>query len=1059
MRPLKLKMQAFGSYGKETIIDFEHVNQNLFLVTGDTGSGKTTIFDAIVFALFGEASSSANKKEGVVLQSQYADYSCEPYVELAFMEGDGENYTVRRVPRHLKTITRGTGKGKQREITGSVSLVLPDGTEYPAKETDRKLQEIIGLTKSQFMQVAMIAQGEFMELLRARSDDKKVIFRKLFNTEMYQDIVAELGNRKKEKDKEIAILRTQCQGDAARINLPEQYGEYEKISVLKEDLESGQMVRLEELLEELEKMCIWLQKEKSFVEKEYQKADQERMKKQEEVTRAEELLKWFEQLEKAEEELKILQQKRQEMQEKKRLAEQIRGAYEIRERYSRYQDVKKMLSDLKQALEEQETRLPHLVQECKEAEAKADVARNVKDRELENYSKSVEKVRKAREFFAKIKEKEIEKDTVQKIEQEAAEQVSKDEKALEQFEEKERIWKEQNELLTDADKNLAEWEAKQQESVNLRQELEFVKTQGRQANESLHKAKERLAVYGRVSTQYQSLHKEYEQIRQVFLDEQAGILAGELRAGEPCPVCGSVDHPHPFRKKVEHVDISPEKLEEMRRDVEKLRENQERAAGESSSAKAEYETRKTAYIESVEKLQLRMKNVVTKINEKSGPTEMGEQLGEWESTVNSYVCKYKKDAEKLKEIRQLLQTAELQKKELREQLETARNIWKDRATKIAAVTAELESLRAGTEFETEKEAEEALTETKEKKRSAEKLLEEAETFLDTIRKKLHNAETLIKRYQNEIPKQNEQMLDKKEDYENMLSEKEIPEEQWKNITEEYDQSEEKRLLEEVVKYRENIMAADAGKTSASNAIGTREKPLLDEIRSGYQDAEHKYEESRNTFYHWQQELKNDEEILTVMKSRMKERKTIVEEHARLETLYRMTSGNISGARMDLETYVQRYYLERILCAANRRFQEMSAGQFELRMYELEKAGEGKNKGLDLMVYSTVTGKEREVRTLSGGESFMAALSLALGMADQIQESSGAIHLDMMFIDEGFGSLDEHSRNQAVRVLKEMSEGSRLIGIISHVTELKQEIEDQLLVEKDENGSHVKWQIS
>jgi len=192
---------------------------------------------------------------------------------------------------------------------------------------------------------------------------------------------------------------------------------------------------------------------------------------------------------------------------------------------------------------------------------------------------------------------------------------------------------------------------------------------------------------------------------------------------------------------------------------------------------------------------------------------------------------------------------------------------------------------------------------------------------------------------------------------------------------------------------------------------------------------------------------------------MEKRKAVVEEHARIDALYRMTSGNVSGSRMDLETFVQRYYLERILYAANRRFQEMSAGQFELRMYDLKKAGEGKNRGLDLMVYSTVTGKEREVRTLSGGESFMAALSLALGMADQIKQSSAAINLDMMFIDEGFGSLDEHSRNQAVRVLQEMAEGSRLIGIISHVSELKQEIEDQLIVTKDENGSHVKWQIS
>lgn len=163
--------------------------------------------------------------------------------------------------------------------------------------------------------------------------------------------------------------------------------------------------------------------------------------------------------------------------------------------------------------------------------------------------------------------------------------------------------------------------------------------------------------------------------------------------------------------------------------------------------------------------------------------------------------------------------------------------------------------------------------------------------------------------------------------------------------------------------------------------------------------------------------------------------------------------------MDLETYVQRRYLARILRAANARFREMSLGQYELRMTDLKRAGEGKNSGLDLMVYSSVTGKERDVRTLSGGESFMAALSLALGMADLITSSHAGIHLDMMLIDEGFGTLDDHAREQAVRVLKNMAGNARLIGIISHVTELKQEVEDQLLVTKDARGSHVRWQIS
>ena len=163
--------------------------------------------------------------------------------------------------------------------------------------------------------------------------------------------------------------------------------------------------------------------------------------------------------------------------------------------------------------------------------------------------------------------------------------------------------------------------------------------------------------------------------------------------------------------------------------------------------------------------------------------------------------------------------------------------------------------------------------------------------------------------------------------------------------------------------------------------------------------------------------------------------------------------------MDIETYVQRYFLRRILRNANLRFREMSLGQYELRMIPEEQAGDGRNRGLDLTVYSYVTGKEREVRTLSGGESFMAALSLAMGMADQIQESSASVHLELMFIDEGFGSLDEHAMEQAVRVLRDMSGGGKLLGIISHVSELKQEIEDQLIVSKDSEGSRVRWQIS
>ena len=258
MRPIRLTMQSFGSYGKETSIDFTKTSQNLFLISGDTGAGKTTIFDAIVFALYGEASSVNNKKDGMELQSQFVGYDTEPYVEFVFSEQRGEEcevYTVRRVPRHIEPLKRKSGYTEKSE---TVSLIMPDESEYPQKEADRKLEEIVGLTKGQFMQVAMIAQGEFMEILRARTDDKKVIFRKLFNTELFQKIVYELDRRCKEKRTEIAQIRTSCQTEAGHIVIPEAYDRAENLSeqkrrVLRSDKFS--VTDMEKLLEELKILC------------------------------------------------------------------------------------------------------------------------------------------------------------------------------------------------------------------------------------------------------------------------------------------------------------------------------------------------------------------------------------------------------------------------------------------------------------------------------------------------------------------------------------------------------------------------------------------------------------------------------------------------------------------------------------------------------------------------------------------------------------------------------------------------------------------------------------
>ena len=281
----------------------------------------------------------------------------------------------------------------------------------------------------------------------------------------------------------------------------------------------------------------------------------------------------------------------------------------------------------------------------------------------------------------------------------------------------------------------------------------------------------------------------------------------------------------------------------------------------------------------------------------------------------------------------------------------------------------------------------------------------------------------------------------------------------KAIAAEFAREKSDQFREEIDVYNRKKASAAGRREAAAAAMGDRQKPDMEALENARKDAEAQLLAARKVLDGVRSDLTADRAVLDALEPRREERSAIVREHTMIDSLYNRLSGKVPGARMDIETYVQRDYLRRILTAANRRFLEMSSGQFELRMYDLDKAGEGRNHGLDLMVYSEVTGKAREVRTLSGGESFMAALSLALGMADQIQAGSSAINLDVMFIDEGFGSLDDHARSQAVKVLQRMAGGSKLIGIISHVTELKNEMEDQLIVTKDEHGSKVSWQIS
>ena len=1071
MRPLKLKMQAFGSYGRETVIDFTKPEQNLFLITGDTGAGKTTIFDAIVFALYGEASSTSNKKEGVVLQSQYAELNIEPYVEMEFMEGE-ERYTVRRVPRHLKTVTRGAAKGKgTREITGSVTLFMPDGTEYPSKETNAKLQEITGLTKSQFMQVAMIAQGEFMELLRAKSDDKKKIFRKLFNTEMYEQIVNELGNRKRNMEREIAVIRTRCQSETARIKFfgdkaeEKNPGDDEinfcekRLEELKKRVSDGEIVVMPELTEVLERYLVILDNQLKKAQKLYEDAAEIRDKKRDIYIEAQQLQSLFIQRKQTEEELEEYRKQSFEMENKEKLAGSVSDAWEIKTFYDFWKAGQEDAERVRTAFETQTERLPGLMEEeegmIQEEQKKQKELETVQ----EEYTRTLEKAEKAIQLFGQIKETKKKMDMGKELLEKARIKEEADKKAFEVLENREKALRDRSEQLADAGEKLAVCQSQMKEINGMTADLKALSSIYKEQKTYEKKIEELKEKYKEARASYEKKHGEYEKKRQDFLDAQAGFLASELMEGMPCPVCGSTEHPRPCVMKKEHSEFTREGMDLLEKETEKLRAEQENLSAEVKSNTDLRDVKKQDFDESFNRLKNRMRENIQALPEEFSPGQGQELIRQWMKEVQENGIKYQRDWEELQSVQKQMKDLEEEKPAVRKQMEISAEQVREARIAYESAKAEFQSYSFSSDFESEEAAKKAEAEAARKKERFTEDYNTARAAREKAGTERSNTETLIKKYRAELPAAEAEEEKRKKNYESMAEGKEMAESQWKSLTDIYEKQMTEQLRKEVQVFREGKKAAEGKAQSLTAAIGNRKPPVMADIQKETEDAEHRLKSAESLRDQIRSVYKDNKEADHILSPMLQERQKLVEEHGRIDHLYRLVSGNVSGSRMDLETYVQRYYLEKILYAANRRFRDMSAGQFELRMYNLEKAGEGKNRGLDLMVYSAVTGKEREVRTLSGGESFMAALALALGMADQIQESSAAINLDMMFIDEGFGSLDEHSRNQAVKVLLEMAEGSKLIGIISHVTELKQEIEDQLIVIKDESGSHVKWQIS
>lgn len=908
MRPLKITMSAFGPYAGEVTLDMQKLGKSgIYLITGDTGAGKTTVFDAISYALYGEA--SGNYRENTTLRSKYASADTPTFVELEF-EYNNEIYKINRNPEYPRPNKRGEGFTKQ---SANAELVMPDGSVITKiKEVSAKVEEIIGINKNRFSQIAMIAQGDFRKLLNCETNERSKIFRKIFKTEPYHNIEIKLSslfnelkrNREKEKSGiEQYINQLKC-------------NENDTLSLELEMAKSGDV-----LIEDVIKLAGEIINKDTL---EYTKTQKNIESINEEIEKINSNIKLYENQEatkkayaKASAKLEELKTKRNECEkayksaeaQRERLDDLTRKINLINSKMPKYDELKSLensINEKTQSFEKSNNSLKLKQQEI-----------TLLEKEIDEKSKALEEVKGADLLVQKL--------TVQK------EEINKKAEALKE----------------------------------LKTEIDRCKTEQKNLKNAQSFAKSALDEYG-------ALENEYNQIYIAFFNEQAGIIADELKDGEPCPVCGSTSHPNLARKS-ENAPSQAD-VESAQNLVKKAQEIADKARDTASALKSRFDEIAANVKSAAKKLFGTEDNVFDNYN----------------SNINALKKEYDCTLALLKTANEKLNLYQKLDKEIPKIQE-----------KQKSLSDEISTLN------TQKASDEAFISENTKRVTSIKSELDFKSA-DLAKDKLKEYTNLSNDIKNAIEKSKNDFDDIKSKYDTQKGTKASLE----NALKEFKEIDLASLNEKSLKLNE--YKKDIDKTAKSLYSRIESNKLLVDNISKKRDILKGYDDK----YVW------------------------------LKALSETANGDISGKeKITLETFVQMTYFDSIIRKANIRLLTMSDGQYELvRRSDAETLK--KNEGLALDVIDHFNGSSRSVSTLSGGESFMASLCLALGLSDEIQSSNGGIKLDTMFVDEGFGSLDGEALDRALSALTSLSQGNRLVGIISHVDALRDRIDNKIVITKD-----------
>ena len=1053
MKPSKLILSAFGPYaGPMPEIDFTQFEEKgLFLISGDTGAGKTTIFDAICFALYGTTSGSYRDTKN--LRSEYAKDTEESYVDFYFSH-QGKKYHIWRQPSYERKKQRGTGV-----ITEKEKAVFYEEGKAPIEgltQVNLAVKGLLHIDEKQFKQIAMIAQGEFKDLLNAKTEQRTEILRTIFMTDGYKNMEYKLKDR---MDASYAVKRKtedsiiQYFGDVSAAEDDRWSGELTELQ--DKARESGSVWNLQELLEFLERL-IQSEKETLLVEKDRLQVEEENLRSRQEVLATartnNEFIDRFLKFQRERENLISREQEIRDITEQ--LGRQKTATHEVYPVYAAWKAKADTVSSTENEIKNKKESLRTAKETAKTAAEQFGQAEEKRERAKE-LQKGIDKINAEKQKYQQreqLKEKMavLAKDRTILEEKETALETSK--KNLEA--EIQNLKTTREELKTrptelQEEKNREEKLAERAESIRVILEERMPDRAAREKKLAVKQQK-----FLEIREKYEAAREKRMQAERILENSRAGILAKDLKEGQRCPVCGSLQHPK--------LAALPEQFV-TEEEFEKFETQESMLQEQKNQANTEAEKEKTA-LEELEK-QLRVESIACLKRAGTGKLSEAESLDELlrhlQAADETLLEKRKRNQEQLLILQAdctALEKAEKDLAKIQENVEKQTDeikILADKKRETESSLLETKTLLGSLSelrYATWKEAEQVCTDAvKEAQQIAEEIqqrqeekqrTEEEVTALQAVLESLTKACGIQKQEETAA----KSLLDS------------IMQKQRFQTVEEFltfvaTETDLQRTETQIQSYKQAWMLNEKQLSQAEKDAEGREKldvAALKEVCTLQEQTVKKCQETVNTLGN---RIVNNSEKQTRIISRRSAFEKASKEYQISRKLYALVKGTTGNGKITLEQYMQAAGFDGIIAAANRRLFPMSGGQYELYR-QRDSIGKKSNSFLDLEVLDNYTGHRRPVSNLSGGESFKASLSLALGLSDTVSSNLGGIQMDALFVDEGFGTLDRKSLEDALGVLIHLSGANKLVGIISHREELKESIPQQIKVKKLRDGSQI-----